>query len=262
MPAETLSIKANNHRIYQSPEEKKPALLNELIAQNSTAHIIVVTAKNAQDIKEKLENKDIVVMEDRDLVADKELQCEVLISYDIPIKAIVYMARVSKASQKALLLLDQSEQKELHAIEILLGRAIKQEVLSGYEYPIILKDKPAFNAPKKMSKEEIKGEAKKRYEANTQDAPKKEFKEKREFKDKKDFKPRNDEKPSDNKWAKKKKEPNKFLGKDENGKALFSGKDGARNHSYDGRPKEKLEAPKAGGRKISIKAMKPKEPKE
>jgi len=52
---------------------------------------------------------------------------------------------------------------------------------------------------------------------------------------------------------------NKFLGKDENGKAIFSGKDGARNHRHDGTPREKQEAPKAGGRKISIKAIKPKE---
>ena len=49
-----------------------------------------------------LVNKNIKVMEDKELVSAKELSCELLISYDLPIKAIVYMARVAKATQKAL----------------------------------------------------------------------------------------------------------------------------------------------------------------
>lgn len=190
-------------------------------------------------------------MEDRDLVKDKELQYDLLISYDIPIKAIVYMARISKATDKAYLLLDKSEQNKLYDIEMLLGRAIKQEKVDGFEYPVIEKkynDKPAY---KKMSKDEIKDEAKKRYEAKTQDAPKKDY-----------DKPKKDFKSSDDKWAKKKKAPNKFLGKDDSGKAIFSGKDGERNHRHDGTPRGKYDAPKAGGRKINIKAIKPKESKE
>jgi hypothetical protein len=55
------------------------------------------------------------------------------------------------------------------------------------------------------------------------------------------------------------KKPNKFLGKDENGKAKFSGKSGERNHRHDGTKKEAYEAPKNVGRKIPIKARKPKE---
>jgi hypothetical protein len=250
MSTDTITIKPNNHRIYQCPAEKKVALLNELILQNKTANIVVVCSSDASALKEQIENKDIKILEDKDLVRDKELSCELLISYDIPIKAIVYMARVAKATQKAFLLLDKSEQNELYGIEMLLGRAIKQEVVTGYEYPVVTQEKSTKPTQKKMSKEDIKGEAKKRYEAKTQDAPKKEFKAKKNFK------------AGDDKWAKKKKAPNKFLGKDENGKAIFSGKDGERNHRYDGTPRGKYDAPKAGGRKISIKAIKPKESKE
>lgn len=250
MSSDTISIKPNNHRVYQCPAEKKIELLKELILQNSSADIVVVCASDAPALQESLANATVKVIEDRELVKDKELRYEILISYDMPIKAIVYMARVTKATQKAFLLLDKSEQNELYAIEMLLGRAIKQEKIEGYEYPEIIKEASTKPAYKKMSKDEIKGEAKKRYEAKTQDAPKKEYKPKQEFK------------KSDEKWAKKPKPKNKFLGKDESGKAIFSGKDGERNHRYDGTPRGKYDAPKAGGRKISIKAIKPKESKE
>lgn len=293
MQADTHSIKANNHRIYQSPSEKKPALLNLLIEQNMALNIVVVTSKDAATIRANLNNKSIRVIEDRELVNDKTLSCDLLISYDIPIKAIIYMARIAKATQKAFLLLDEEEQKELHGIEMLLGRAIKQESLEGFEYPAIVKTKPLTNAPKQLSKEQIKDEAKKRYDAKTQERPKREFKEKADFKEKgekkefkskkefgekKDFKEKKefkgkkdfgakkednskDAKSKDPRWEKKKKALNKFLGKDENGKAIFSGKDGARNHRFDGTPKEKVPTPQNAGRKINIKALKPKEPK-
>jgi superfamily II DNA/RNA helicase len=239
MPAETISIKPNNHRIYECPNDKKIELLNKLIQENSGADILVMCSENPEAIKENVQNKDVRVLEDKQLVKEKELTCEYLISYDMPIKAIVYMARVSKATKKAVMLLDESEQKALHAIEILLGRAIKQERIEGFQYPkkqVKTSDEPKV---KKLSKDKIKEVAKKRYESSTQEKPKRDF--------------RSDEK-KDDKWAKKKKAPNKFLGKDENGKAIFSGKSGERNHRHDGTPREKLT-----GKKINIKASKPKE---
>jgi hypothetical protein len=101
---------------------------------------------------------------------------------------------------------------------------------------------------KKLSKSEIVEIAKKRHTDATV--------EKKKFdKPKRDFK----KDDSSDKWEKKKKAPNKFLGKDENGKAIFSGKSGERNHRYDGTPRDKYDAPKKVGKKISIKARKPKE---
>ena len=244
MPADAIKIKPNNHRIYQCPNTKKTELLNKLIEENANRDILVMCSTNPEQIKENLQNKDVRVLEDKELIKEKDLACEYLISYDMPIKAIVYMARVSKAPQKAVMLLDESEQKELHTIETLLGRAIKQEILPGFAYP--QKESKNSDEPKrkKLSKDEIKEVAKKRYESSTQEKPKFD-------KPKRDF--RNDDK-KDDKWAKKKKAPNKFLGKDENGKAIFSGKSGERNHRYDGTPREKLT-----GKKISIKARKPKD---
>ncbi|QSZ41989.1 hypothetical protein GJV85_07660 [Sulfurimonas aquatica] len=242
MSSNQIAIKPNNHRVYQCPNDKKMDLLNDIIAQDKKLDILVVTSGNAQDIIDKLDNKEIKVMEDKDLVKDKELSCQYLISYDLPIKAIVYMARISKATQQANILLDQSEQRDLHQIEMLLGRAIKQEVVEGYEYPVVEKvERPHV---KKLSKEEITEIAKKRHEDATVEKKPKSDKPKRE---------------GDDKWAKKKKDPNKFLGKDENGKAIFSGKSGERNHGYDGKPKERYTAPTKVGKKISIKARKPKE---
>jgi len=249
MPADAISIKPNNHRIYQCPNDKKTELLNKLIQEKPNVDIVVMCTKNPEEIKEKLENQDVRVLEDKQLIKEKDLTCEYLISYDMPIKAIVYMARVSKVTQKAVMLLDESEQKALHAIETLLGRAIKQDRIEGFEYP----QKESRNADepkrKKLSKDEIKEVAKKRYESSTQEKPTFD-------KPKRDF--RSDDK-KDDKWAKKKKSPNKFLGKDENGKAIFSGKSGERNHRHDGTPRDRYDAPKTTGKRINIKARKSKE---
>ncbi|WP_297432917.1 hypothetical protein [Sulfurimonas sp.] len=262
MSSNNLTIKPNNHRVYQCPFEKKIELLNLLIKDNAGKSIVVVTAKDAKIIEEGLQNKEIQVIEDKNLIKDKELHADIIIGFEMPIKNIVYMARASKATEKSFMLLDESEQNDLHFIEMLLGRAIKQESVEGFNYPVIEEDeKPKV---KKLSKDEIKEVAKKRYEksTNTQDAAfekKKNFdKPKKEFK--KDFSKdaKRSERPKDDKWAKKKKSPNKFLGKDENGKALFSGKSGERNHRYDGTPRDKWDALKVTGKKINIKARKSK----
>jgi len=243
MSADTITIKPNNHRIYHCPNEKKTELLNKLILENQGTDILVMCSKNPELIQEMITNKNVRILEDKVLIKEKELTCEFLISYDIPIKAIVYMARVAKATQKAIMFLDESEQKDLHSIETLLGRAIKQDSLEGFEYTQKAKKEPLKPVMKKLSKDEIKEVAKKRYESSTKEKPKKEF---------------NKDEKKDDRWAKKKKAPNKFLGKDENGKAIFSGKSGERNHRYDGTPRDKYDAPKVTGKKINIKARKPK----
>ena len=270
MPTDSITIKPNNHRVYQCPNDKKIQLLNKLIIDNDKANILVVCSQNPQTILDALENKNIKVMEDRELIKDKELKCDMLISYDLPIKNIVYMARLGKTTDKAVMLLDESEQKELYQIEMLLGRAIKQEVVEGFEY-----EKPAprpeATGRKPMTQEQIKEVAKKRYEEKTGEPKERSYdKPKRDYGDedkksydktcaKKEFKKDFSKSDSAGKWDKKKKEPNKYLGKDENGKAKFSGKSGDRNHGHDGTPKDKSNAPSKVGRTINIKARKPKE---
>ena len=249
MSSNNLTIKPNQHRVYQCPFEKKSELLNLLIKENIGKSIIVVTAKDINIIIDSLENKEIKVIEDRELIKAKDLCADIVIGFDMPIKNIVYMARASKATERSLMLLDENEQNDLHFIEMLLGRAIKQEIVNGFNY--ITKEEDAKPKVKKLSKDEIKEVAKKRYEKST-NIQETAFEKKKSFdKPKKEFK-------KDDKWAKKKKSPNKFLGKDENGKAIFSGKSGERNHRYDGTPRDKWDAPKVTGKKINIKARKPK----
>jgi len=270
MSSNSITIKPNNHRVYQCPNEKKIELLNKLISENMGADIVIACSKDFESIKDGLQNKEIKVIEDKELVSSKDLQYEVLLSYDLGIKAIVYMARVAKATAKAILLLDASEQKELYHVEMLLGRAIKQEVIEGFEYPVVEKEKSTERpAPKKMTQEQIKELAKKRYDEKTQEPKEKDYKPKRNYdeKDKKSYDnsgKKKDFKKSDSagKWDKKKKEDNKFLGYDDNGKAKFSGKSGDRNHRHDGTPKDKWDAPKKVGRKINIQARKPSKSEE
>ncbi|MBL0709248.1 MAG: hypothetical protein JJW00_09380 [Sulfurimonas sp.] len=243
------SIKPNNHKIHPCPNDKKLALAHDLVAQNKDEDIIVVTSGDTTLIEETLNG--IKVVDDRTLIKDKELNCSLLISFDVPLKAIIYMARLSHTTSRAILLLNESEQKLLYPIETLLGRVIKQEVVSGFEYSQKEQRVTDPKARKPLSKEKIKEIAKKNYDEKVGTPKPISNKPKREYK-------KDDEKAEQ--WQKKKKAPNKFLGKDENGKAIFSGKSGERNHRYDGSARDASFPPKKVGRKINIKALnKPKE---
>jgi len=251
MPSTSITIKPNNHRAYTCPNTKKAELVKELVSQNSEINTVVVCSNNKDSIKESLKGIDVVVMDDKEFIGSKELKCDMLISYNVPDKAIIYMARVAKATLKAVILVDEQEQKKLYPIETLLGRTIKQEILGGFEYEIKESKQTNTGHKRSMSKEQIREVAQKRYKEKT-DSPKKESFNKPQKEYKKDFK----KSESSDKWAKKNKSTNKYLGKDENGKAIFSGKSGERNHRYDGTPRDKYDAPKKVGRKINIKSLK------
>jgi len=261
------TIKPNNHRVHPCPNDKKLSLVNKLISDNRESKIIVVTSIDANSVKEFLQNENsqalenVEVLDDKTLIKDENLTCDLLISLDVPSKAIIYMARLAHTTNRALLLLNESEQNFLYPIETLLGRVIKQDIIEGFAYEVKEKPKtPSRPAPKKMTQSQIKEEAKKRYDEQTgEPKPKKEYKseDKKEFK-KKDF----NKSDKDDKWAKKKKESNKYLGKDENGKAIFSGKSGERNHRHDGTPRDASFPPKKVGRRINIKSLKKSEDKK
>nr|WP_321266704.1 hypothetical protein [uncultured Sulfurimonas sp.] len=254
------AIKPNNHRVHPCPNDKKLSLLNKLISDNIESKIIVVTAFETQLIIDFLQSENsqilenVQIVDDRTLIKDENLICDLLISMDVPAKAVIYIARLSHTNNRAVLLLNESEQKLLYPIETLLGRVIKQDLIEGFAYEAKAKQKKdTKTAPKKMTKSQITDVAKKRYDEKVSEPkPKREYKKEFNKDDKKDFK----KSDKSDKWAKKKKSPNKYLGKDENGKAIFSGKSGERNHNYDGTPKDKYDAPKKTGRKISIKSLK------
>lgn len=283
MSTNQITIKHNKHRIHPCPNEKKLALLNMLLSQNSGLSIVVALSDNSLLTKEAITDANVSVLSDEELAGMPELRCELLISYDLPQSAELYIARVTKTTDSAIVLLDISEQNNLYPIETLLGRVIRQEVVTGFEYPeqpkMKIAPKPSLKPKSDARRVERKPFDKPKYDKKPFDKQKSERpKRDGEKSERKPFdKPKYDKKPFEkSKYAKPKKEgetseskpfekpkqnkkPNKFLGKDENGKAKFSGKSGERNHRYDGKPKESVEAPKKEGRKISIKALKPKE---
>ena len=275
-----ISIKHNKHRVHPCPNDKKLSLLTQLIAQNSVLKTVVAVTNNIELIKEAITADNVTILDDEELANSPELKCELLISYDLPSDAVTYMSRLAKTTDSAIVLLDISEQKHLYPIETLLGRVIKQEIVVGFEYE---EQEKMRIAPKPAPKREYAFNAdssdkpkydKKPFEKPKYDRPKREGEssERKPFEkpkyDKKPFeKPKYDRPKREGENSERKpfekpkydKKPNKFLGKDENGKAKFSGKSGERNHRHDGTKKEAYEAPKNVGRKIPIKARKPKE---
>ena len=216
MSSNSITIKPNNHRVYQCPNDKKIELVNKIISDNEKMDIIVACSKDVDVISGMIQNSKVKIIEDRNLIKDKELSCELLISFDMPIKGIVYMARVAKATQRAIFLIDESEQKALHDIEQLLGRSIKQDIIADFEYAVIEKKESDEKPFRKMTKDQIKEEAKKRYDRVTKEPEEKEYKPKKDYGDedrksydkdgkKKDFKKDFNKSDSAGKWDKKKK---------------------------------------------------------
>jgi superfamily II DNA/RNA helicase len=236
MIIENITVKPNNHRIHPCLQEKKLELLEKIISNNINSNLLIIISDDIEIITDSLLKKNVSVINDNNLSKYLPQSYDLIVSLDIPSKPEIYIHRLSLASNEAILLLNESEQKSLYHIEMLLGRVIKQKVIKGFEYEV---KKNTKASTKSMSKEKIKEVAKQRYEAKTQLPKEKSI--------------------SSEKWAKKKKEPNKFLGYDENGKAKFSGKSGERNHKFDGKPKESFTTPKKVGRKISIKVRNNKE---
>lgn len=228
-----ISIKHQKHRAYPISQDKKIQLLKKLVAENSAdsdKFIIVVSSEENEEILNNISGLNVQIIDDKTLYKSKDLKCDLLISFDVPQKSIVYISRLSHATDAAIVLVSKDEERLLYPVETLLGRAIKQEILAEFS-----------DAPKEQEKKEYP----------SRDG-KKPFK-KKEF--------TKEDKAKAAQWEKKKKAPNKFLGKDEDGKAKFSGKTGDRNHSYDGTPKERKDykMPKKTGRSVTIKGLKKKE---
>ena len=253
------TIKRQNHRIHPCSTTRKTELLNFVIAQNPNRSILIVTAYAPKAI-EVVENKNVTIVSDSDIASPGETMYDIVISYDLPDKAIIYMTRYARAKEFAIILLGAEDQKHLYAIETLFGRTITQEPVAGFE--------PNFGiAVEQKNKEDMAEQRAKREEerARPSRAPKRDFKPKRED-SRGEFKPprddtrpefkraeRDDSRParkpyegnkteskSSNPWDKKAR-TTEFLGKDENGKPIFGTKTRERNHFHDGTPRSDAE---------------------
>ena len=262
----TPTLKRHNHRVHPCKTEKKDELLELLLSKNIDKQIIVVTSDKTELTTEQA---NVTIVSDEELAANPDMRCDLLISYDLPAKAITYMARIVRTDTYATIMLDPSEEKLIHPIETLIGRTIMQELIEGIsEVPVVKQAQPIKKEfkPREEKREYKSRDDKKDYKSDKKydDRPKKPYsKDSRGDKKPWDDKPKkkfDDSKGEKKPWDKKDKKENKFLGKDENGKAIFSGKSGDRNHRYDGTPKER--APKLTGKKINIKSLKKKEDTE
>ena len=235
-----ISIKHNKHRAYPVNTDKKITLLQHLVNENASKSIIVVSSDENSEIKETIVAQNVTIIDDKTLYKDKELKADLLISFDVPEKSIVYISRLSHSTDAAIVLVSKNEEPLLYPVETLLGRAIKQEVLAEFSDVTQLQTPQEREAKKERKRE-------KNMKDDTKPFKKKEFSK--------------EDKAKAEQWAKKKKAPNKFLGKDEDGKAQFSGKSGDRNHSYDGTPRERkdFKIPKKTGRSVTIKGLNKKE---
>ena len=127
-----ISIKHNQHRAYPVNTDKKLALLQHLVNENASKSIIIVSAEENSEIKEAIVAKNVNIIDDRTLYKDKELKANLIISFDVPTKSIVYISRLSHSTAAAIVLVSKDEESLLHPVETLLGRAIKQEVLAEF----------------------------------------------------------------------------------------------------------------------------------
>ena len=225
MSSSTPSVKRQNHRVHPCLPERKPELLNTLLRQNEKLNILVVAVDNPEAVACAATQDNVTVTSDIALAETPQLQCDLLISYDLPESAEAYMARLSHAKTHALILLDPKEQKSLYPIERLLGRTLVQEIIDGFDPEPVISPKEETKAfkPRDGGRERKRDEKSGRNDRRSPRKP---------------GTSGSKEKNSSDRWAKKEREPSRYLGKDENGKPLFSGKTGERNHKYDGTPKD------------------------
>ena len=183
------SIKPNNHKIHPCISECKVALCLAIISKNKNKNIIITTAGDTKVLEDEISFENVKIFTDKDLIQNNKESCELLISFDLPNKAIIYDARLVHTSSNAILLLSKNEQVLLYPIETLFGRVIKQEIIEGYEEPKDEKDDDKKTHIKTMTKDQIKEVAKKRYEKSTMPQEKKEYDDKKPVYKKTDKKP-------------------------------------------------------------------------
>ncbi len=90
----SLTIKRQNHRIHPCDAARKNELLSYLATRYNNKKILVVTEGSTQAVV--LPNTANITLTD-DAALPSSGEYDLLISYDLPEKALVYMARIAKA---------------------------------------------------------------------------------------------------------------------------------------------------------------------
>lgn len=127
MSLEIVTVKPHAHLLHPCDAHRKEALLAFLCARHEGAKILVVS------------NTDLNLPEGVTLCSHAQLGTyepygfDVLISMDVPEDPAVYIARLAYTKTWAHLIADDKEQLHLYAIETLLKRTLKKEVIEGFE---------------------------------------------------------------------------------------------------------------------------------
>jgi len=219
MSSTSISIKPNNHRVHPCANDRKLALVQAIISKNESKNIFITTAGDTKELEENISFDNVKIFTDKTLIQENKEKCDLLISFDLPAKAIIYTARLGFTTSHAVIILEKDEQHLLYPIETLMGRVIKQEIIEGYEEPKEERKEPVM---KKLTKEQITEIAKKRYEEQTSEPKEKTYDNDKKFEKREKF--------------------NKFDKKDDKKKSF----------SKDRKPAKK-------GRTIAIKALKKKD---
>ncbi len=220
MSVDTILIKRHNHRVHPCDRSQKLDLLKHLVALHEDKEILVIAAQDISALDDKIDADNVTFVSDSDLLENPKVKCDMIISLDLSTNPDNYVKRLNQTQTYALLLADDKDQQELYKIETLMKRTLTKEVLTNFEPASYIKDREAAQ------------DLKERQEYNRQNQEERDEKRKKA-------------------WAKQKKE-SKYLGKDEDGKPIFSGKTGERNHRYDGTARsedEKRENPKYKSKK-------------
>ena len=216
MSVDNIIIKRHNHRVHPCDRSQKLDLLKHLIALHSDKEILIIAQSDISALDDKLDADNITLKSDSELLENPKVKCDMIISLDLAKDPETYVKRLNQTNTYALLLADDKDQQELYKIETLMKRTLTKEVLTDFEPASYIKDREAA----------------------------------KDLKDRQEYNRKNQEE-RDEKRKKARKE-SKYLGKDEDGKPMFSGKTGERNHRHDGTPRtddEKRENPKYKSKK-------------
>jgi len=221
MSVDTILIKRHNHRVHPCDRSQKLDLLKHLVTLHNDKEILVIAAQDISALDDQIDADNVTFVSDSELLENPKVKCDMIISLDLSTNPDSYVKRLNQTQTYALLLADDKDQQELYKIETLMKRTLTKEVLPNFEPASYIKDREAAK------------DLKERQEYNRKNQEERDEKRKKA-------------------WAKQKKE-SKYLGKDEDGKPIFSGKTGERNHRYDGTARsedEKRENPKYKSKKM------------
>lgn len=231
MSSQQITIKRYNHRLHPCKTKQKKEMLKYLVELYADKSIVVVSDANNTTIE--IDDKNMTLCDDDGLKAMSQRRWDVLISFDLPSVADNYLLRASYATQMALVIADPQEQEKLFLIETALGKNLTREKIEAF-----------------TEKEEVKNIA------TPQNRDDKRW----------NMPNKSDDKKTGKSTHPKKKFDSRYLGDDEKGKPMFSGKTNDRNHRYDGTPKteqEKRDNPrkKRTKKSITVKSLKKTEDK-